>query len=225
MPIVKADSLKESYKFRSASKNINELNGRGNSTYLTDFIAANIAKNLNIESNNTIIDIGCGDCSVFRELSKINSDTSRCNLVGILPNPEEIKYVQNYIKENSHFNDIHIDLREGQLGDLNIKQNSADVVVLNSVLHGVVQNLPEAIDTFLEIKRLLKNGGTFYLGEIPEIDELGSRSYDPDSIVGWLIWVLKNRGLIEFHKNLSKVLRCVFTKEPFIIEPKKKIFY
>lgn len=224
MPIVKADSLKEAYKFRSISKDINELNGRGDLTYLTDFIAANIANNLNIKSNDTIIDIGCGDCSFFKELRRIYSNANRCNLIGILPNPEEIKNVQNNIKENFYFNDLHIDLREGQLGDLNIKQNLADIAVLNSVLHGVVKNLPEAIKIFLEIKNILKNGGIFYLGEIPEIDELGIRNYDPDSIVGWLIWVLKNRGVREFLKNFLKVIRCIFTKELFIIEPKKRFF-
>lgn len=224
MTILKANSLKEAYKFRSYAKNINELNGRGDLTYLTDFIAANIAKNLKIKFNDTIVDIGCGDCSFFKELSKIYPDISNCNLIGILPNPEEIINVQEHIKKNSLLNDLRIDLRIGNLEKLNFEEESADLVVLNSVLHGVVKNLSEAIKIFIEIKYLLKNGGTLYLGEVPEIDELGSRNYNSDSIVGWLIWVFKNRGQRAFFKNLLKVTRCLFTKEPFIIEPKNRFF-
>ena len=60
-----------------------------------------------------------------------------------------------------------------------------------------------------------------YFGEMPFLNEMEGINHG-DSILGWLIHVLMKRGLYQFFLKLIYVLRCLFTKEIFLIIPKNK---
>ena len=224
MPIITAQSFSEAYKARASAVNINELNGRGDFNELTRFIAENIASNLKILPKDTVVDIGCGDCSFFKQLKIKMKNIDDLTLIGILPNVEEINNVQNHLNSDDDLKTLPINLLKGKLGNLGLAKNTADFIVLNSVLHGVVSNLSDAMKVFMEIKEILKFDGVFYLGEVPTCDELSGRNYDKNSIFGWLIWILKNRGFVAFLKNILIVTKSLISNHNFIIEPKERFF-
>jgi len=202
MPIVKAKSLKESYRHRAKSGNINELNGRGSSAYLTKFVAKNIVDQLPVKNGDYIVDIGCGDCSFFNELIQTGENFANCSLIGILPNIEELNVVQGHIGKASS-----IQLHLANITNLKLPFECADIVVMNSVLHGATQNIEQVKQVIENIWSIIKKNGLFYLGELPYVDEFQDRDYSPDSIFGWLLWTLRRKGIRTFFTSMAKVIR------------------
>ena len=58
---------------------------------------------------------------------------------------------------------------------------------------------------------------------MPDTDEMAGKNFG-DSVVGWLLWVWKNQGIGQFWIRLRQTVPALFSREPFVIAP-KKMFY
>lgn len=225
MTFFKPKNLQEVYKAKASSEDITELTGRTGNSRLTDFISDKIIKclALDIDSSNYIVDVGCGDGTLIKKISERKEFSRIKNLIGVLPNIEEVAKVHVHLREavqqDNHIVSIHL----GTSNDIPIPSNLVDIVVCNSVLHGAGQNEEDFKKSIKEIHRILKNKGKFYLGEMPDKNEIEKKNYN-DSIIKWLIFSLKNNGFSIFIRDLNITIKAMITKKPFIIYP-KTMFY
>jgi len=116
-----------------------------------------------IKKGDTVLDLGSGagnDCFVARsetgEAGKvIGVDFSDAMIAKARENAEKL-----------NFNNI--EFRQGEIEDLPVNDDSVDVVVSNCVLNLV----PEKLNAFSEMYRVLKPGGHFSISDIVLIGEL-----------------------------------------------------
>lgn len=116
-----------------------------------------------IKKGDTVIDLGSGagnDCFVAR------AETGESGkVIGIDFTPAMInKARQN--AENLSFNNV--EFREGDIDNMPVNDNVADVIVSNCVLNLV----PNKKKVFSEMHRVLKNGGHFSISDIVLVGEL-----------------------------------------------------
>ena len=189
---------------------------------MTNFVIKNILSELEIDPTSIIVDVGCGDCTLFKQLLADNLGRFRGRLIGILPTAEEILRVHEDILNDPNMKSSSIAFQRGTVDKINLPDSFCDVLVVNSVLHGAAKNKHEAHIALTELVRIIKPGGFLYIGELPSKDEFAGRNYNNNSIFSWLIWVFKNRGPAAFKSNLFYFLKCAVSKEPFIIEPKDR---
>jgi ubiquinone/menaquinone biosynthesis C-methylase UbiE len=217
MSIIKVNNSTE--KYEQIAKNLryrNELTGRGNDHDLTKLRSKNICtniKNLNLRLQ-TFVDVGCGDGSFLVE-TKVLFDSS----IGILPTYSEVVVVSNLMDAELS----HIEIKQGLTTKIPEGERSIDFLLCNSVLHGVGFNSKLVDESLCEFKRVLKPEGFLYVGEIPELNELGDRNYGT-SITKYLIWSLKNRGLRHFVRQTVSLLTSLFSNQNYIIQPTNMFF-
>ena len=216
MPIIKLKSKIEEYKIRASQSDINEMSGRTKNPSLTKYILKNIAKEVKNISGN-IVDIGCGDCSLYKILKENNHNIS--NYIGIVPTHEEYKRLS---EEMASFKQI-VEIKKGFSDSLPISKNTADLVIINGVIL-ILKNKEEVLRTIKEIKRICKKGAVIFIGEVPFVDEMKNIKYS-DSIFAWLIYVLHNNGLKMFIRKIIYLIKCILTKEIFMITTKKIIYF
>jgi len=110
-----------------------------------------------IKKGDTVLDLGSGagnDCFVARsetgETGKVlGVDFSEAMITKARANAEKMKF-------------NNIEFRQGEIEDLPVNDNTADVVVSNCVLNLV----PEKLNAFSEMYRVLKPGGHFSVSDI-----------------------------------------------------------
>ena len=204
LSIIKAKSFLHEYKIRAKDKDINSLSGRQGRADLTYFVNVNIFNSLNIQENETILDIGCGDLTFFKIIEK---NFNNCTLEGILPTSEEIEKVNKEIKFKEYKNKTQIS--KAFSFKLPFCDNKFDKVVINGVL--ILLSKEEVDETLNEISRVSKNNATIYIGELPFVDEFKDKSYG-NSIIKWLFYGLKNRGFRYFFNSLKTVFISLFSK-------------
>jgi ubiquinone/menaquinone biosynthesis C-methylase UbiE len=221
MPILKTTSFIDSYRARASAKEINELSGRTGRPDLTKFVTNQIIHKLPIVENTQLLDVGCGEASLLigSSLAGINGYLGR--LIGILPSAEEVTRVREFLDDEKYLNTL-ISIRYGLAHDTKLPGNYFDILVCNGVLL-VLQNLTYVSESLKEFSRITKIDGTIFLGEVPDKDEMIDRNYG-DSIILWLIWMLKNRGFKSFYRSIKYMFMAFFTNEPFIISPKNLFF-
>ena len=64
MSIIKVNSILDEYKVRASFSDPNEMSGRSSNRALTKYILNNISQYL-YDISGTLVDIGCGDGSLF----------------------------------------------------------------------------------------------------------------------------------------------------------------
>lgn len=214
MTIFKVRDRREEYRIRARSLDVHELNGRSGRQYLTEFVIGRILTVLRPTGRECIVDIGCGDGRFLREVPV----DPEGRLIGVLPSPEEVARLEGDLSEDER---RRIDVMLGEAAATGLSAGVADLVVFN----GVIINLedPYVDEALREISRILKPGGTAFIGEMPERSELANVDYG-DSITAWLWWVLRKRGPRAFARDAGRTLKCLVTKEPFIIVPKSHWF-
>ncbi len=212
MPIVKCENFIQVYKQKARAMDINELSGRSGRPDLTLYVSQNILSAMNIRQNDVLVDIGCGDGTLLKLAAKTN-----CTAIGILPTDEEFERVSSALR--GAFPEIKI--LKGLAQATNLDSQTATKVVCN----GVFIILPENdVDMALkEIARICKPKALVFIGEIPFKNEFEGKNYG-DSILLWLWWVLRKRGLKAFLSQSIFTLKCIFTSEPLIIAPKKHYY-
>ncbi len=211
MPIIKIDSRIEEYRLRAKSKDLNELSGRTNRKDLTSFISKNILNEIDLNCSDALLDIGCGDGTLLLQAASVIQSG-----IGILPTIEEVKRVRNV------FADVqNIQIQSGIAQKLDFPTQSFNKIVCNGVMLFFNEN--EILHALAEINRVSRKNSIIFIGEIPRKNEFKSRNYG-NSIIRWLLWVLKNQGSEEFVKRTKQVMRAFFSDEPLIVFPKKHYF-
>ncbi len=116
-----------------------------------------------IEPGDTVIDLGSGagnDCFIARHQT---GETGK--VIGIDFTPAMIKKAR-INADKFGFNNV--EFREGDIDDMPVANDTADVVVSNCVLNLV----PEKMQVISEIFRVLKPGGHFSISDIVLVGEL-----------------------------------------------------
>ena len=116
-----------------------------------------------IKAGDTVIDLGSGagnDCFVARAETGENG-----KVIGIDFTPEMIKQARKNADELG-FNNV--EFREGDIEDIPVAANVADVVVSNCVLNLV----PNKAAVFNEIFRVIKPGGHFSISDVVLVGDL-----------------------------------------------------
>lgn len=212
MPFIKVKSRLDEYKVRASMSDINDMSGRTSNPALTQYVLNNISEYL-CNISGVLVDIGCGDGSLFA----ITQGKENCKFeknVGILPSQDECDRVTKELKGFSS----EILIKKGLSYDLPCPDNFANAVVINGVLL-ILDDREEVIRSIQEVHRIGNPSAIAYFGEMPFVNEMEGVAYG-DSILGWLLYVLKNRGVYQFYLKVIYVLRCLFTKEIFFIIPK-----
>lgn len=223
MTIVKTKTLVETYRAKASSKDINELTGRTGRPDLTKFVIDQMAINLPVQPNTILVDVGCGDGQFLLASASKGLNGYIGRLIGILPTKEEVTRVRNHLLDKSNIEQHLLSIEIGLAERTNLPDNFCDMLVCNGVLHGSGQTIDNVKLALLEFQRITKAGGTIFIGEMPDSNELTDKNYG-DSVVNWLLWVFRNQGLTSFTARLKQIMIAFFTSEPFVITPKKMFF-
>lgn len=116
-----------------------------------------------ISKGDTVIDLGSGagnDCFVAR-----HETGPEGKVIGIDFTPAMIKKARTNAEKMGYNN---VEFREGDIDDMPVNDNVADVIVSNCVLN-LVPNKPKVIS---EIFRVLKPGGHFSISDIVLVGEM-----------------------------------------------------
>lgn len=214
MTIFKVRDRREEYRIRARSRDVHELTGRSGKQYLTEFVIGRILSVLRPTGRECIVDVGCGDGLLLRRVPV----QPEGRLIGVLPSSEEVSRLMGDLSEDER---LRIDVVLGEAAATGLASESGDLVVFN----GVILTLEDSYvdESLREIRRILKPGGLAFIGEVPDRSELTDVDYG-DSITAWLWWVLRHRGLSSFTRDAVRTVKCMITKEPFIIVPKSHWF-
>lgn len=119
----------------------------------------------------------------------------------------------------AHLQSDRIDIRPGLADATGLPDGFADILVCN----GVPLIVPDVEAALREMARIAKPGARVFIGEIPKANEQVGKNYG-GSIGKWLVFVLRRQGIRAFGKCLRQVLVAMFSREPFIISPKKAFY-
>ncbi len=213
MPIFRAKNNVEVYKVKAKANDIHEMSGRSSkeiTTYINDKIIGNLAPN----SNDTIIDIGCGDGSLLMSLSD-----QIFKGVGIVPTSEEAERLLEEYRDTTN-----IQFRKGLSTQLPIENGVASKVISNGVML-LLDSVHELEESLNEIYRISTKDAVIWIGELPHVDE--NQFYGTNygnSIVKWLMFLLDKRGFRAFFRGAYSIVKAICTKKYFIISPKNLIY-
>lgn len=213
MPVVKAKTNIEVYKYKASAKNIHAMSGRSQEV-ITEYINSKIVSELEPYVEDCIVDIGCGDGSLLHSVSNVVTRG-----IGIVPTAEEA-----YRLQNEYSSVKEISFKTGLSRSLPLDTEIASKVVCNGVLL-LLESVEEFSQSLKEINRISCRGCKIWIGEIPSFDE--NAFYNTNygsSILKWLMFLLKRRGFKAFFQGLLSTIKAFFTKELFIITPKKLIY-
>lgn len=104
---------------------------------------------LEIKDHDKILDCGCGEGFYL----KIISELSNCQLYGFDGDGELLN------RARRELNGSHVRLNQGDVYNLPYRDGEFDKVILSEVL----EHLPDDVKALMEIKRVLKSGGTIYI--------------------------------------------------------------
>lgn len=222
MAICKTTSHVEAYRAKARATDINELSGRTGRPDLTAFVTQQIVARLPLRRDAVLVDVGCGDASLLLKAAHHGLDGFLGRLIGLLPTREEVSRVRDHLLHRAPLHSSMVCIEPGLADETRLPDRYCDLLVCNGVLI-VLADDASVRAALTEFARITKPGATVYLGEIPDTDEMSGKNYG-DSISGWLLWVLRHQGLRAFWIRLRQILVAVFSREPFVIAP-KKIFH
>lgn len=125
-------------------------NIKGNSSSEKHLDVNIILEELNIRSDETVLDVGCGNGYMSKEFSKLVGINGKVYAIDIAP--DAIKQLKSEI-ENTNTEAIRADITKG----LQIKDSSFDLIYLSTVFHLFKEK--QIIRFNIEIARLLKPNG------------------------------------------------------------------
>ncbi|CAI4171733.1 conserved hypothetical protein [Alteromonas macleodii] len=152
----------------------------------------------------------------YRELAKSESLHA---LSGRADRSDITAFISDYIYANLSINDgeslVDIGCGDGTFLSKFIDRN------VNAI--GILPTNEEVLRVQEKFSRIAKPGAEIYIGELAFKNEMEGKNYG-NSILGWLVWVLRHQGAKAFIKRFNEVVKAVFTKEPFIIADKKHFY-
>lgn len=211
MPIYKVSSSREKYRKLAIQGDLSRLSGRDKplETKRRALLIKDNLSRLNVKKNSLVLDMGCGDGTLLRELS------SRFGIcVGAVPSEEEKNLLARAFCdwENILF------LRgksEEPLSEL--PGQTADLIVCNSVLHGNGFDASSVAKSLGAFSVMQEKGQVLYLGEIPVRNEFEGRDYGL-SFRRYLVWCLKTGRLWRLTQNFFMYLHSSITENVYIIQ-------
>ncbi|NJW51556.1 arsenite methyltransferase [Salinimicrobium oceani] len=146
-----------------------------------------------IKSGDTVIDLGSGagnDCFVARH------ETGQAGkVIGVDFTPEMIKKARINAEKLGYNN---VEFREGDIDDMPVSDNLADVIVSNCVLNLV----PDKQKVISEIYRVLKPGGHFSISDIVLLGELPvSLREDAEMYAGCVSGAIQKEDYLQYIKD------------------------
>lgn len=146
-----------------------------------------------IQPGDTVIDLGSGagnDCFVAR-----HETGAEGKVIGIDFTPEMIiKARENAEKLGLN----NVEFREGDIDDMPVSDNSANVIVSNCVLNLV----PDKQKVFKEIYRVLKPGGHFSISDIVLVGELPEAlREDAEMYAGCVAGAIQKKDYLQYIKD------------------------
>jgi len=215
MPIKKVKNSTEKYReIAKSGDDPHTLTGRGSNKDLTvqrvQFVSNNV-RLLNTKFN-CILDVGCGNGAFLDELRHLGA---KC--IGILPSTEECQIVSQLLTHDN------VTIERGISNNLPCEGDSIDLLLCNSVLHGIGFDQNLVRNSLREFHRVLRKGAILYIGEIPELNEMDGRNYGTSFIL-YCLWVLKNRGVITMLRQVRDYIHCALTNRIYTIQPTNMFF-
>ena len=133
-------------------RDVHDLALRGkNKQELTRRVNEHIVREVELRPEDVLVDIGCGDGTLLRLAASLGVT----NATGLLATEEEAAIVRR----------LGLNVRQGLTDQLPIADESASVVVCNSVLLVVpAEKIPASL---AEMYRIAKPGARVFIGEIP----------------------------------------------------------
>lgn len=160
-----------------------------------------------IQEGNTVIDLGSGagnDCFVAR---KLVGDSGK--VIGVDMTGEMIKKARENVEKLGYNN---VEFRLGDIEELPVSANTADVVISNCVLNLV----PNKANVFREIFRVLKNGKHFSISDIVLVGDLPAKIQEAAEFYAGCV-----SGAIQKSEYINLIRQAGFTN--ILVQKEKKI--
>tara|TARA_Y100001972_G_scaffold126580_1_gene180727 strand:- start:19734 stop:20624 length:891 start_codon:yes stop_codon:yes gene_type:complete len=146
-----------------------------------------------IQKGDTVIDLGSGagnDCFVARHETGVEG-----KVIGIDFTPAMIQKARKNAEKLGYNN---VEFREGDIDDMPVNDNVADVIVSNCVLNLV----PDKQKVIGEIFRVLKPGGHFSISDIVMVGELPEAlREDAEMYAGCVAGAIQKEEYLQFIKD------------------------
>src|SRR6266496_3207941 len=157
MPVLRINNYFDAYRLRAQAEDLHELAARPDKKAVTEFVNRQIMEMIELQPEDSLVDIGCGDGSLPRMAA------GRCtNAIGIVSTEEEQRRLAAEFPALS--------IKAGDVQSLPLASQSASKVVCNATLL-YLQSDSEVQAALCEIARIARPGATVLVGEIPKIDE------------------------------------------------------
>ena len=135
-----------------------------------------------------------------------------------MPTSEEVTRVKKIFQGNNK-----VSIKKGFSDNLPFNKASVDLILCNSVFHGVGFDSIKVESSIREFKRILKENAVLYIGEIPEFDEFSNVGYG-NSLLEHLLYSFKKYGILGLLRNLVRVSKALLTDYVLIIQPKRTFY-
>ena len=174
----------------------------------TRLIHERIVEAVKLGPDDNLVDIGCGDGILLRMAQSLGVHSA----LGLLATEEEVALVRK----------TGVDVRQGLTDHLPLPDESASVIVCNSVLLVVPrERIPASLG---EIYRIAKPGARIFIGEIPFAE-----AKDPTPHFSRrreaLSWMYRKRGLRTWFGMLRRMAWRQITGTPAVIRPGTSISF
>jgi ubiquinone/menaquinone biosynthesis C-methylase UbiE len=200
MPVLKTRYAVEFYQAIARHRPASELSGRGANQELTS-LRAEIAFNaLQLNSSDTVLDIGCGDGAFLRIAAPVVTRAT-----GTVVTIEEVALLRSQNPKMA--------VTGGFVVALPFPDASFSAVCCNNVLHHVsMWAVPRALS---EIHRVLKPQGRAFLGEVLSSPE--TYTVDRNSPFSWLRSVWQSHGLEGLIAGLRDLAMSLFSRRRLML--------
>jgi ubiquinone/menaquinone biosynthesis C-methylase UbiE len=210
MSIYRLRDYSSEYRRNAQSGIVSLLNGQ-ESTTVPDFDAANILLRVPPPVVGSVVDVGCGSATMLRSIAE-DASLSNCRLNGVLPSTEEVELAQDLLKGRADWSRISVVL--GDSTSIPLADGSQDCVYMNQMFHYLSQEI--ATSSLREVRRVLRPGGTLFIGALPERDEFEHLKQDHSALSWFNANVLQSSNYRQRVIDSLRCLRYAFTGRPFV---------
>lgn len=203
MAVIKVSDYVEAYRLRALSPDIHRLTAR-NSIAQTEYALSQILERMDLNPEDHLVDIGCGDGSLLRM-----AEGRVSGRIGIVPTQEEKLRVESAVSGAS--------VLMGLAQELPLNAGIATKIVCNGVLI-YLRSDDEVRSALREMHRIALPGATIWIGEMPEVDEYTKYGrYAGNSMTGLLWHLLRYQGLRAFLGMCRRWLRASMGRDQIVL--------